>query len=327
VTPNRSEVNRQTKQIADQFNTILFGADPRTTKFYGPTKARGLESLAARFDDRDNSDGLLVNNPNIWEINNERVKTLGKLYLSLDKIGRGTLIFLAQNGLAKKSHYAKYSSYLFTFLAKYENLKIAIKHAVESLSLDDISLDVLSAISNLLKYDPGLPSDDILNSIPSLVLNKWETLKSPALEYRPPAAYTPNSSQVMYDRIRSAVMRVVQQAQEIKYQRLREHLFNDENLEINRDRETLTTALAKFGFSKELLESLEYAEDEYRKADSKFDFKTSADHNRSFFEKLLWETAEKSGQSTQYTTDSSTEVTSPNPRLPVQGRILHRSLS
>jgi hypothetical protein len=55
----------------------------------------------------------------------------------------------------------------------------------------------------------------------------------------------------------------------------------------------LTTALVKFGFTKELLESLEHAEAEYRKADSNFDFKTSADHNRSFFENLLWETAER----------------------------------
>src|SRR5205823_3569109 len=59
------------------------------------------------------------------------------------------------------------------------------------------------------------------------------------------------------------------------------------------DRQMLTAGLARFGFAKELIESLDHAENEYRKAGSKFDFKTAVDHNRSFLETLLWETANK----------------------------------
>src|SRR5579859_4217269 len=143
VTHDRTEINKQTKQIGDQFNTILFEADSNATKFYAPTKVHGLESLETRVDDPNNPEDLVVSDPSVWELHNERVKLLGKLYLSLDKVGRGTIVFIAQNGLAKKSHYAKYAAYLFTFLAKYDNLEKAIDCAVDSLSLDETSLNVL----------------------------------------------------------------------------------------------------------------------------------------------------------------------------------------
>jgi hypothetical protein len=70
-------------------------------------------------------------------------------------------------------------------------------------------------------------------------------------------------------------------------------LFSDTNSEVNQDRRVLVTELGRLGFPEKLVESLEYAESEYSKAENEFDFKTSADHNRSFFDALLWEIANK----------------------------------
>lgn len=289
---DRAEIIQKTKRIADQFNTILFGADPSKTKFYA-AKGHGLDRLAATIEDRDSPDRLLVDNAGDWELSNERVKVLGKLYLSLDQLSRNTLVSMAEHGFRKDSPNAKYSAYLFTFIAKYHDLNTAIRCVLNSLVFSDISLNALYAVSNLLKYEPALPSDAQIEQVSLDFLRKWETLQSPELEQRPKVAHSPTAAQVQYDRLRLTIMRIARQAQEIKYQRLRDRLFSEANLEINQDRQTLLTGLAKFGFPRELIESLDHAEAEYRKADSNFDFKTSSDHNRSFLEKLLWETATK----------------------------------
>jgi len=293
MTIDKTEAARRTKVVADQLHTILFRANVIETKFYSPTKKANLLSLSVMLSDKQKPDVLIADVPEVWELSDERVKLLGKLYLSLDQFDRNTLASMAHFALTRQSIYAKHSAYLFTFVAKYHSMDTAIDWVLESLTIDEIGMNALGGFSNLLKYDPGLPSDSQLDRIPLTVLRKWEELKSAALEDRPKGPYTPTSSQVQYDRFRSRIMRIAEQAQEIKYRRLRDRLLNDANLEINQDRQILTTSLAKLGFPKELVESLEHAEAEYRKAESKFDFKTSVDHNRSFFEALMWETAGK----------------------------------
>ncbi len=229
--------------------------------------------------------------PSLYELSDERVKLLGKLFLSFNQTDRDALISIAKGSFKRGSPYAPFAPYLFTFLAKYHDLDVALNCAILHIGIDEIGLNTLHAISNLLRYDSGYPSDSQINCIATSFSEAQETLKS-VWEHKQqkPAA---SSSQRTYFRIDALITRIVQQAQEIKYRRLKEHLLNDTNLEINQDRQKLTTGLAKFGFGKELIESLDHAEDEYRKADSKFDFKTAVDHNRSFLETLLWETAGK----------------------------------
>lgn len=291
---DRAEKTKRTKQVADQLHTILFAASDKLTRFYGPTGKGVLENASALMVDTQVPDSLIVDRPEIWELWDERLKLLGKLYLSLDQFDRNILVDMARYALTRESSaYTRYSAYLFAFVAKYHSFDNALDWGLENIAVDEIGWTLLSAISSVLKYDPLLPNDEQVNRIPLDLLRKWETLKSSALEQRPTGPHTPSPSQVTYDRFKSQLMRIVTQAQEIKYRRLRDHLTNDANLEINQDRETLTAGLAKLAFPKELVESLQHAEAEYRKAESKFDFKTSVDHNRSFFEALMWETATK----------------------------------
>lgn len=282
--------DEKARTLYDQFNTILFGASIQTTVFYSASKKAGLESIGVVLFDHQ-SNVLVTEDPDCWELRNDRVQTLGRLFLTQDMVGKNYLIQFARDGM--KGNHRKFSAYLFTFLAKYHRFRQALEWLIEVVERDEPSLYALLAVSNNLKFDPNLPTDDELKDIPSLVLKKWETLKNERYERpKPTAAYEPTASEVLYDRLRSAVMRIVRQAQEIKLRRLKTDL-SDKNLEINQDRKTLTSELSRLGFSEALVKSLEHAENEYRKADSVFDFKTSADHNRSFFDELLWEMANK----------------------------------
>lgn len=284
-------------QVADHFNTVLFGADANRTMFYSVRRnpAAGVDSTLAAFallGDKLDDANLIAVIPELWELLDERVTLLGKLYLSLDQSGRNSLVVMSTTAFGRDSTYVRCSAYLFTFLAKYHDLDVAVNCVLGSAAIDQTGLNTLRAVSNLLKYDSGLPSSAQLDRITSDFAALRETVRS-AFEHKKKAEIIHPLFSATYRQILALVSRVIEQAQEVKYQRLREHLLNDANLEINQDRQTLTGGLTKFGFGKELIESLEHAENEYRKADSKFDFKTAVDHNRSFLEVLLWETAGK----------------------------------
>jgi hypothetical protein len=290
----KGQMTAKVKQIADHFSTILSGANTNQSKFYRPVKKGpgDLEYTLALLVDKDDSI-LIADTPPNWEVADERVTVLGKLYLSLDSTSRKSLISMATDAVKRESPYSRYSAYLFTFLAKYLDLEMALQCVLDSFSLDEIGVNTLRAVSNFLKHDSGLVSEARLNRLSVDFSQKWETMKLLAVEQTSRARYTAASSQSIHESLQSTITRILKQVQEIKYQRLKEQLFNDPNLEINQDRQVLTVGLANFGFRKELVESLDHAESEYRKAESKFDFKTAVDHNRSFFEALLWETAVK----------------------------------
>ena len=284
-------------QVADHFKTILFGADASRTMFYTfvnnpPAGVNATLAVFAAINDKPDDERLIAAVPALWELSDERVRLLGKLYLSLDQSGRNALVVMCTRALGRDSSYARFSAYLFTFLSKYYDLDAAINCVVGGMAVDEIGLNTLRSVSNLLKYDSGLPSDAQLDRLSANFSATQQTLKSLFQDKKKKEIVT-QLAQSQYNRMSNLASRIVKQAQEIKYQRLKEHLLNDANLEINQDRQTLTVGLTKFGFGKELVESLEHAEDEYRKADSKFDFKTAVDHNRSFLEALLWETAGK----------------------------------
>jgi hypothetical protein len=278
------------ERISDQLQTILFGAPENLACFYAPLGKSALANAAALINDHQFPDKLIVFNPEIWQLNDERIQVLGKLYLSLNASDRRVLLGMVRLGLTRQSSYAKYSAHLLTFVAKYHSLERALDWVLKNLPNDETSFKSLSALSNLLKYDPGLPSDAQLDRI--IMYGSKKKGEFQPLVRRSKAAPS-SATENLSNTVRSRLDRIIQQAQELKYGRLRDRLMNDANLEINQDREILTRGLVNFGFPNEFIESLEHAEAEYRKAESKFDFKTSVDHNRSFFEALMWETAGK----------------------------------
>jgi hypothetical protein len=93
---DRGEVMRRTKQVADKLHTILFGASDKLTDFYRATGRGAFENASAFIVDVQVPDSLIVNRPEIWELSDERLEVLGKLYLSLDQFDRNTLVDLAR---------------------------------------------------------------------------------------------------------------------------------------------------------------------------------------------------------------------------------------
>lgn len=84
------------------------------------------------------------------------------------------------------------------------------------------------------------------------------------------------------------------QIRKIEFDRAKgELLEGNENFEVNRDKQTLTSELERMGFPKVLCKWLEDVESEYRKPTSAFQFKKCADGNRMFFEELLKEMVRK----------------------------------
>jgi DNA-dependent RNA polymerase auxiliary subunit epsilon len=279
------------KQLVEQYNTILFKANANTVKFYSPTDS-GFTRIGYELADRQDPKALIVADSESWQLSNEQIVLLGKLYLRLQGSDKRTLRDLVIYSFPRSSGWSKYSGYLFTFMAHYDDVLTAFNCAYSNLAIDEIGVNTVQCVSNFLRYESRTPTDEEIEHIVILSIKKRQEIigSDPP---RPTVAYTPTPVQVATDRIRSSLTRVIQQGQEIKYVRLKQALLSDSNLEVNQDRRILTSEMSRLGFGVELVKSLEHAEAEYRKADSTFDFKTCADHNRSFFDVLLWEAATK----------------------------------
>src|ERR1700674_1611694 len=275
-------VDRQ--QIVQQFAVILLKADPKKTDFYSNTKG-------ARFGtDRPEA---IDSNPETSQLRNEQALLLGKLYQALDRDGREFLAKFALLEFQSKGHWPDKLGYIFTFLAKFHDFDSAFDAMVGSWTMDERGWYLMICFSNFLKHDHWILTDTQLTATFSKVISRRDALKDERYERIASGPYTPTQGEVAYQRARIRINTILMQVEAVKYSRLKENLLAEVNLEINHDRESLIKALNHFGFPKGLVESLEHAENEYRKAESEFDFKTSADHNRSFFETLLWEAATK----------------------------------
>ena len=82
----------------------------------------------------------------------------------------------------------------------------------------------------------------------------------------------------------------------IRHMRLSKDLLEGVNLEINQDRNTVKHYLEQFGFPSDLIENIRNVEEAYQSAQSGFDYKTCADHLRSFILGLTKEIADKVAQ-------------------------------
>src|SRR5262249_7429983 len=126
-----SQATATLTQVADHFSTILYGADPNRTMFYtfvNKTPAGMDPALAVlvALGDKPDNDRLIALAPRLWELSDERIRVLGKLYLSLHQLDRNSLILMSTIAFGRDSSHARYSAYLFTFLAKYHDLDAAI---------------------------------------------------------------------------------------------------------------------------------------------------------------------------------------------------------
>lgn len=283
--------------LYDHISTILHQADPAQTRFYSARKSplEGMLSLMAERADPDNN--LLPMTPEIWSLTNEQVILLSKFHDSLDASSRAAFVDILLNCFSRSSEWSKCSGHLFTCLARID-FTAATNIVLATLVLDGIGLRTLQCVSNFLKYDNARLADtqlcELEQKITKTRLLFAEAIKQP---YRRPTGGTNGPTETLSatdlrsSRFAHALEKIRKLIAEIKYERLRENLLQDVNLEVNQDKNILAAELARFGFEKELIECLEHVETEFRKADSKFAFKTCSDYSRTFFETLLWQTA------------------------------------
>lgn len=79
---------------------------------------------------------------------------------------------------------------------------------------------------------------------------------------------------------------ILEQCRKAQYLYLKGSLLEGLNLEINQDRDVVQSYLVQLGFSKNLIESLNVAEQLYRSSGTVFDLKSCIGHLRSFLENL-----------------------------------------
>lgn len=77
----------------------------------------------------------------------------------------------------------------------------------------------------------------------------------------------------------------------VRYERLKKHLVEGHNPEINTDREAVVSRLAALGFPKDVEEALRDVDAKLQVADSPFDFKGCIDLVRAVFEKVVQHSA------------------------------------
>ena len=292
-------MSNQKADILQGFSTILFKATRDRARFYSTPRPNLNEPILER--------------PDQAQLIDEQVLLLGKLYLSLDGGGRELLVELAKSVFDKTSPWSRYSGQAFVFLARFCDFDVAIDGILATLEADDHGWHVAECIADFLRHDHVRITDTKLKALTSELLKRNTELRRP--EYEKPAAgpRLPTASETAYRRTMNTLNRIIGQVQEIKYHRLRASLIHDVNLEVNQDKERLAEELKRFGFPEKLVESLEHAEREYRKAESGFQFKNACDHNRSFFEILLQQVAER-------VASSRNERLPVNPAKPVEIR-------
>jgi len=79
---------------------------------------------------------------------------------------------------------------------------------------------------------------------------------------------------------------ILEQCRKAQYLYLKGSLLEGLNLEINQDRDIVQSYLLQLGFSKDLIECLNVAEQLYRSSGTNFDLKSCIGHLRSFLENL-----------------------------------------
>ncbi len=107
---------------------------------------------------------------------------------------------------------------------------------------------------------------------------------------------TPKRNILQIQRAKELANNINRTIDKIKYVRLSKDLLEGINFEINQDRDAVKHHLEQFGFPFELIENIRNVEEAYQSAQSGFDYKTCADHLRSFISELTKEIADKVAQ-------------------------------
>ena len=107
---------------------------------------------------------------------------------------------------------------------------------------------------------------------------------------------TPKQNILQIQRAKELANNINRTIDKIKYMRLSKDLLEGINFEINQDRDTVKHYLEQFGFPPELIESIQYVENAYQSAQSRFDYKACAGQLRSFISGFTGEVADKVAQ-------------------------------
>ncbi|MCH7819891.1 MAG: hypothetical protein IIB40_10090 [Candidatus Marinimicrobia bacterium] len=85
--------------------------------------------------------------------------------------------------------------------------------------------------------------------------------------------------------------RILNDISDVRYDRLSTELFENINFEINQDKEILQNNFDTLGFDKNLGKSLDHIEQQFLISNNEFDYKTCADHLRTFTAAFIKEVA------------------------------------
>jgi hypothetical protein len=233
------------------------------------------------------------------EVADEQLGLLRMLHDSQDAEGRRFVIEEVAG------RYAGLNGKLLLIAAKFGGIASALALFKEKFIVD-IAADVITPIAYLLCCDSGWISDAELDDLCKVL---HELARQARKDFPAPSPYPSSPRMIMppptkeymlarrrasaSERFENFATYICGQVATIHYMRLKKELEEGANFEINQDRDRLADSLQQYGFSRRLVEFLQFAEREFDKAADEFSYKTCIDQVRSFFAELLTETADK----------------------------------
>jgi len=248
---------------------------------------------------------LVYDNPNTYGFKSCNVELLKSLLSKLHSEQEKS-VFWSELNAAFLPNYRNHDVVVLAFetMFKLARIKDALSQLRIHFDVTSQYVDLLKWLSNNLRYEHYLFGDEDLDFILKWVhemLNEHKIKeireKTAEMERRGPTGRVERLPKVGSPDepclVEQKVMFIRDQVNEIQHQRLSKELLENVNREINQDKDKVEEKISHFGFSEELSGSLDKVEEEYRKAGTKFDFKTCIDHSRSFLENLNIEVVPK----------------------------------
>jgi hypothetical protein len=259
---------------------------------------------------RKRSPRIVYENPNEWQFESTNYSLLMAIYSQLSESDQGLLIggllniwtrkyikktVVAQHLYPSWNGCTSASSLLAEFSVRNKHLKILLG-VLDGIELPTASIAVMFVqLSEMISLNFDLFSDRELVVMPAALRNlrdvsyrqTWQTK-------RPRGATGPVEKNEHYkggfdvegDEIANAVDAFLLQCEKARYWYLKGALQQSRNPEIETDKTKVITYLERLGFTRDMRNSLNVAEQNYRDESDGFELKACLGHLRSFLEQL-----------------------------------------
>jgi hypothetical protein len=145
---------------------------------------------------------------------------------------------------------------------------------------------LLIQLSEMIALNFTLFTDHEYQQIPTAIATVRRTVDNFVARAKPGSTTESNTVYHMRHELPQVCDSILEECRKARYLYVKGSLLPGMNLEINQDKDRVSTFLDKLGFSKLLIESLNQAESLYRAAATPFELKSSMGHLRSFLEHL-----------------------------------------